>query len=87
LDGGDAAGDDVAEAFEGFGGNVDGEAVHADPVADTDADGRDFFFADPCAREAVAAGGRDTEGRAKGDKDILQEAEVEVEVAPEGVQV
>ena len=68
LDGGEVAAD------------VEGEAVHADPVADTDADGGDFSVDHPCAGEAFAAAGCDAEVGANFDQQVLEGAQVAMKV-------
>lgn len=75
----DAAGGDGGEAVERA-GDIDGEAVHGDPLACADADAGEFAVFDPDPGEVVAAGGGDAEGAGAVDEGLFEAAEVAVEV-------
>lgn len=68
-------------------GDVDGEAVHADPFPNTHADGGEFTVLDPDAGEAFAAAGLDSENGAGADEGVLKMAQMSVEVPAVRVQV
>jgi hypothetical protein len=61
--------------------------MHRDPLAHADADGSQLAMIGPDAGESVAACGVDTEMRAGVDQDILDHAQVRVQVAVSEVQI
>ena len=79
----DAAGGDGGEAVERA-GDVDGEAVHGNPLACADADAGEFAVFDPDPGEVVAAGGWDAESACAVDEGLFEAAEVAVEVLAVG---
>ena len=83
----ESTGGDREEAAEAFFGDVDGEAVHADPFAHADADGGEFAVFDPDTCEAIAALSWDAEVKAGIDEGLLDGADVGVEVFAQGAEV
>ena len=79
----DTAGGDGGEAIERS-GDVDGEAVHGDPLAGADADAGEFAILDPDPGEVVASGGWDAKGAGAVDEGLFETAEVAVEVLAVG---
>jgi len=61
--------------------------VHGYPTADADADGGDLAIRNPSAGEGLAAACRDAELRADADEELLEGAEVEVEILAVVAQV
>ena len=82
-DSADAAGGDVVEAAEGFGGDIDGVSMHGYPFAHADADGGKLAVFDPDTREPLAGGGGDAEALAGEDEGVFHGTDVGVEVFAE----
>ena len=82
----DSAGSDRVEGRE-IAPHVQREAMHCDPMADTDADGGDLAFADPDPRQAGTRPRFDLEGSEQRDQERFNPTQIAMQILPVMAQV
>lgn len=77
----DAARGNIQEGRKREGADIQGEAMHGDPFADSDPDTRNFSLIYPCSGEAFPGMRNDAEVGQGIDQDAFEEPEIGMEVS------